>query len=215
MPTMSKVSQNALIFDHRGNARVATSVILVGILAIMTGELLMAFGLPVGQPPRLLPLASVNGADSTSVRFVGARPPINAACEQQVWPNIEQRCLARIEAKTATTNLAPTALPEQKTAPDDTLSPTPAPAVPVVAVEGQSTTQGEATNGTAQNVAPAPLPPEARRVEAQSEATVGSGADNDDTVDEPPDAQPSEHGRSMPHRPSQFHFHVHIRGFHF
>jgi hypothetical protein len=211
---MSKVSHNLLIFDHRGNARVATSVILLGILAIMCGELLMAFGLPIGQPPRLRPLAAVKGADSAPVRFVGERPPAHAACEQQVWPHIENRCLARVEANTATENPAPTLSPKRGTTPDGTLSPT---AAPDVAGEGQPTKQQEPTDGTAQNTVPvsAPLPPEAGKIATQSEATVGFGGDDGETVDEQPDASPREPRRPMPHRPSRFHIHLNIRGLHF
>ncbi len=207
---MPKVSHNALIFDHRGNARVATSVILVGILAMMCGELLMALGLPINQPPRLRPLASVKGAGSAPVRFVDEKPPANATCEQQVWPHIENRCLARVEASTATANPAPTSGPKQGTAPDGKLSPTTAPAV---AAEKQQ----EPTDGTAQNAVPvpAPLPPETNKFARQSDATVGFGGDNGDAVDEQPDALPREPRRSMPHRPSRFHIRLNIRGFHF
>lgn len=97
---MPKVSHSVHIFNHRGNARVATSVILVGILAIFIGEILMAFGLPVRQPPRSVPYGSADGADSPSVRFVDSRPPANSLCDQQVWPHINGRCLVRTDVRT-------------------------------------------------------------------------------------------------------------------
>jgi hypothetical protein len=211
---MSKVSHSVPIFDHRGNARVATSVILVGILAIMCGELLMAFGLPIGQPPRLRPLVGVRDGDSPPVRFVGEKPPAYAACEQQVWPHIESRCLERAEANTATVNSAPTMSPKRGTAPAGTLSPT---AARDVAGEGQSTKQQEPIDVTTQNTVPVPtpLPPEASKIATQSEATVGFGGDEGDTFDKQPDASSREPRRPMPHRPSRFHIHLNIRGFHF
>jgi len=97
---MPKISHSVHIFNHRGNARVASSVILVGIIAIFIGEILMAFGLPVGQPSRSLPYASANDAESPSVRFVDSRPPASSLCNQQVWPHINGRCVVRTDNRT-------------------------------------------------------------------------------------------------------------------
>ena len=85
------------IFSHEGNARVAASVILIGVVVALIGSLFMAIGPKFKQAPRQGGDASV-GAASTSVRIVGQTPRDNVPCDQQVWPNFAHRCLVRTEA---------------------------------------------------------------------------------------------------------------------
>jgi hypothetical protein len=49
------------------------------------------------------------GDASTPVRIVGQVPHENVPCDQQVWPNIEQRCLVRKEVTPKSENMASTA----------------------------------------------------------------------------------------------------------
>lgn len=93
MDARSSGEHNELIFSHEGNARAAASVILIGVIAALIGSVFMAIGPKVKQGPR--PASDASGAASTPVRIVGQTPRDNAPCEQQVWPNIDQRCLVR------------------------------------------------------------------------------------------------------------------------
>ncbi len=110
---------NGLIFSHEGNARAAASVILIGVIVALIGSVFMAIGPKVKQAPRPTSDASV-GAAPTPVRIVGQTPRDDAPCGQQVWPNIDQRCLVRTE---------PAPDPGNTSAParTSTLSPPPAP----------------------------------------------------------------------------------------
>ena len=49
---MSLYRRHDLIFDHEGNARAATSVILIGVLAALIGSVFMAIGPRFKQEPR-------------------------------------------------------------------------------------------------------------------------------------------------------------------
>jgi hypothetical protein len=86
-----------LIFGHQGNPRAAASVILVGVLAALIGSVFMAIGPRFLQEPRPTRDAYIGGG-STPVRVVGPARRENGSCEQQVWPNIDQRCLVRTDA---------------------------------------------------------------------------------------------------------------------
>ena len=93
-------SRHDLIFGHEGNARVAASVTIAGILAVLIGGSFMAIGPRLNQDSAVARNAA-GGAPQGTVRVVGAAPrENNVACEQQVWPNIDQRCLVRADAKT-------------------------------------------------------------------------------------------------------------------
>src|SRR5262245_34948541 len=100
--------RNELIFSHEGNARTAASVILVGVIAALIGSVCMAIGLKVKPAPRPAVDATI-GAASTPVRIVGQVPHENVPCDQQVWSNIEQRCLVRKDATPKSENMASTA----------------------------------------------------------------------------------------------------------
>jgi hypothetical protein len=77
----SNEGRNELIFSHEGNARVAASVILIGVVVALIGSLFMAIGPKFKQAPRQGGDASV-GAASTSVRIVGQTPRDNVSCDQ-------------------------------------------------------------------------------------------------------------------------------------
>ena len=49
---MSLYTRHDLIFGHEGNARAATSVILIGVLAALIGSVFMAIGPRFKQEPR-------------------------------------------------------------------------------------------------------------------------------------------------------------------
>jgi hypothetical protein len=95
---MSPDSRHDLIFWHEGNARAAASVILIGVLATLIGSVFMVAGPRSKQEPSP-PRGVFIGQASTPVRVIGHAPRENGPCEQQVWPNIDQRCLVRTEAK--------------------------------------------------------------------------------------------------------------------
>jgi hypothetical protein len=87
-----------LIFGHEGNARAAASVILIGVIAALIGSVFMAIGPKFKQEPRATRDMLIGGA-SAPVRIIGDVPRQNAPCDQQVWPNFDQRCLVRREAQ--------------------------------------------------------------------------------------------------------------------
>jgi hypothetical protein len=109
----SNETRNELIFSHKGNARAAASVILVGMIAALVGGVFMAIG-PKVKPTSRQTVDSAVGATSNPVRIVGQAPHDqvphdNVPCDQQVWPNIEQHCLVRKEAAPKPENIASTA----------------------------------------------------------------------------------------------------------
>src|SRR3954470_3762776 len=93
---MSATSRHDLIFAHEGNARVAASVIMAGMLAVLLGGTVMAIGPELKQEPRAA--RNADTAPPAAVRVIGTTPREQAACDQQVWPNIDQRCLVRTQA---------------------------------------------------------------------------------------------------------------------
>jgi hypothetical protein len=98
-----------LIFSHEGNARAAASVILIGVVAALIGSVFMAIGPKVKTTSRAAVEVSVDAA-STPVRIVGQAPHNNVVpCDQQVWPNIDQRCLVRTQAASRSEDTSPTA----------------------------------------------------------------------------------------------------------
>ena len=150
---MSLDTRHDLIFGHEGNARAATSVILIGVLAALIGSMFMAIGPRFKQEPRPTRDAYIGGA-SAPVRVIGHAPRENGSCDQQVWPNIDQRCLVRTEA---TANSGNTSSPEQ----NEKLSPlTPT----AMTMDRQSSSQ-DATLGSMPHFATAPTPLAARRAQ--------------------------------------------------
>lgn len=111
----SSKEHKRLIFSHEGNARAAASVILIGVVAALIGSVFMAIGPEVKTTSRAPVDASV-GAASTPVRIVGQAPHNNGVpCDQQVWPNIDQRCLVRTQAASKSEDISSTARSNEPT----------------------------------------------------------------------------------------------------
>ncbi|MFZ0068579.1 MAG: hypothetical protein WAK90_20650, partial [Pseudolabrys sp.] len=104
---MSLGTHHDLIFSHEGNARAAASVILIGLLAALIGSIFMVIGPRFKQEPHPPRDANIGGA-SAPVRFIGHAPRENGSCDQQVWPNIDQRCLVRTEVTANSSNTSST-----------------------------------------------------------------------------------------------------------
>lgn len=105
MRAMSTEPHHDLIFAHAGNARVAASVTLAGVIAVLIGGVSMAIG------PRIPEDAGRSGtAETKTVRVIGTAPASTAPCAEQVWPHIDQRCLVRTDSP------APPAKPAAKEA---------------------------------------------------------------------------------------------------
>lgn len=111
----SSKEHKRLIFSHEGNARAAASVILIGVVAALIGSVFMAIGPEIKTTSRAPVDASV-GAASTPVRIVGQAPHNNGVpCDQQVWPNIDQRCLVRTQAASKSEDISSTARSNEPT----------------------------------------------------------------------------------------------------
>jgi hypothetical protein len=194
---MSLGTRRDLIFGHDGNARAAASVILVGVLATLIGSVFMAIGPRFKQELRPAHYAYIG--DSTSpVRVIGHAPRENGSCDQQVWPNIDQRCLVRTEA---TANSGNTPSPEQ----NEKLSPL-TPTAPTV---GRQSSSQDATLGSMPQYAttPTPLAQDSLNVTEPSDATVDSSGElrQQDPI-EPPRKRARQHYRT---------FHLHFGAFRF
>ena len=198
---MSLYTRHDLIFGHEGNARAATSVILIGVLAAMIGSVFMAIGPRFKQEPRPTRDAYIGGA-SAPVRVIGHAPRENGSCEQQVWPNIDQRCLVRTEV---TANSSNTSSPKQ----NEKLSPlTPT----AMTMDRQSSSQ-EATLGSMPQyaTAPTPLAQDALNVTEPSDARVDP---SNDSVGELRQQEPIERPRKRARRHYRP-FHLHFGSFRF
>ena len=112
---MSPDARHNLIFGHEGNARAAASVILIGVVAALIGSVFMAIGPRLKEAPRTTGDTYIKEA-LTPVRVVGNAPRENGPCDQQVWPNIDQRCLVRTKA-TANSGNTPSLERNDKLAP--------------------------------------------------------------------------------------------------
>jgi hypothetical protein len=206
-------AHHGLIFAHEGNARVGASVIMAGMLAVLVGGTFMAIGPELKQEPRSARNAGT--AAPAAVRVIGTAPRDEAACDQQVWPNIDQRCLVRTEAKDAKeAKTAPVATPaavpsKVASAQDDgKLSP-----LTVTPVEHQAALKGDETSGSGVQEDTAVLrSSDTVGVAPQADSTIGA-ADNE--VDELPPSKPPEKPRSRGHRHTGFPFHLRIGAFHF
>ena len=165
---MSLHTRHDLIFGHEGNARAATSVILIGVLAALIGSVFMAIGPRFKQEPRPTRDAYIGGA-SAPVRVIGHAPREKGSCEQQVWPNIDQRCLVRREA---TVNSDNTSSPEENDK-LSTLTPT------ATTMDRQSSSQ-DATNGSVPYyaTASAPLEQDVHNITEPSGVTVDGSNNN-------------------------------------
>ena len=198
---MSLYTRHDLIFGHEGNARAATSVILIGVLAALIGSVFMAIGPRFKQEPRPTRDAYIGGA-SAPVRVIGHAPRENESCEQQVWPNIDQRCLVRREAMGNSGN---TSSPVQ----NDKLSPI----TPTATTMDRQSSSQDATNGSVPYyaTAPAPLEQDAHNVTEPSDVTVdGSNNKVGEFRQQEPLEQPRKRARRN-YRP----FHLHFGAFRF
>lgn len=192
---MSTDARYGFIFGHEGNPRTAASVTLIGVVAALIGSVFMAIGPRVNQGHRLTGNAYF-GNVSTPVRVVGHAPRENGPCEQQVWPNIDQRCLVRTEAKANPGN----ASSRER---NGKLSPT-----TTVATMNTEASPQDVTNGTTPDykTAPAQFRQKAPNIIESSDVMVDSLNGNEGELRqyesiEPPRKRARRHYRS-------FHFHI-------
>lgn len=198
---MSTGARHNLIFGHEGDARAAASVTLVGVVAALIGSVFMAIGPTVKQAPR--PTGDTYIGDlSGPVRFVGHAPREKGPCEQQVWPNIDQRCLVRTEA---TANSGSTSSPER----NGKLSPLNATATTV----NTQASSHDVTNGSTPYYAtvPAPSQQDALNVIESSDVMVDPLNDNVGELRqqepiEPPPKRARRHYKPFHFRFGTFHF---------
>jgi hypothetical protein len=190
-----------LIFDHAAERRVAASVTLAGVVAVLIGGVSIAIG------PHLrdvdLARAALGEASPAPVRVISAGPHVAGGCGEQVWPNIDQRCLVRTDAKTG-------AEPQTKTG-----------ATPAAARDDDDKKLSPLTiTATPEYPAPPEAPAATRDVQSARaitarrdtvDVTDRSRLDADDVEDTPPPEQP----RRFVRRHVVFPFHVHFGGFRF
>jgi hypothetical protein len=188
---------------------------MAGMMAVLLGGTVMAIGPELKQEPGAV--RSAGTASPAAVRVIGTAPREQAGCDQQVWPNIEQRCLVRTEAKITeakTTDAKPAenkAPPPQAnaklaTAQDDgKLSP-----LTVTPVEHQTALKDDATSGNGVQEDTAVLrSSDTVGMAPREDATVGAASDEVDELPPPP----PEKRRSRGHRHTGFH--LRIGAFHF
>ena len=187
-------TSHELIFCHQGNARAATSVILVGVVAALIGSVFIAIGPKFKHEPRATRDTRI-GEASAPVRVVGHAPRKNASCEQQVWPNIDQRCLVRTDAAA---DPGPMSSPEQ----NDKLSPLTAAAA---TKDRQSSPQASAPDG-APHDSTVPPPPQRDALNlTEPSDSAGSPADNVDELYLQEPVEPPRK-RARRHYRNPFHF---------
>ena len=199
---MSLYTRHDLIFGHEGNARAATSVILIGVLAALIGSMFMAIGPRFKQEPRPTRDAYVGGA-SAPVRVIGHAPRENGSCEQQVWPNIDQRCLVRTEA---TANSGNTSSPEQ----NEKLSPL----TPTAMTTDRQSSSQDATRGNMPHFATAPTPLDEQDTVNVTEPSDATADLSNDSVGELRQQDPIEPPRKRARRHYRS-FHLHFGAFRF
>ena len=193
---MSPDARHNLIFSHEGNARAAASVILIGVVVALIGSVFMVIGPRFQQAPPPTGNAYTGGA-SAPVRVIGHAPRENGSCEQQVWPNIDQRCLVRREAMANSGN---TSSPVQ----NDKLSPI----TPTATTMDRQSSSQDATNGSVPYyaTAPASLEQDAHNVTEPSDVTVdGSNNNVGEFRQQEPLEQPRKRAR-RDYRPFRLHF---------
>ena len=170
---MPIASRHDLIFGHEGDARVAASVTMIGMVAVLIGASFMAIGPRLNQDSAVARNAA-SGTPQGMVRVIGVSPrDNNVACEQQVWPNIDQRCLVRADSKTQEPSQAKaaantTATPAMQE--NDKLSP-----LTAAVVDHPSPPQNDETSGSAVQEDTALLrQSDSINLQAPVDATVGS-----------------------------------------
>jgi hypothetical protein len=195
MPGLSGLqTHRGFIFAHDGDPRVAASVTLAGIIAVLIGGVFVAIGPPLKTGATAVRPSS---GQSAKVRIVGAAPRDQVSCEQQTWPNIEQRCLVRSKVESSAGNTSPAtpdkAKPSPLTATGSAESSAPAaPNVTTGATPPNNVVTQAASPG--QEAVNAPLRPD---------ATVGYASDE---TQELPPPRPAEPVRKRAHRNSGFPF---------
>jgi hypothetical protein len=208
---MPIASRHDLIFGHEGDARVAASVTMIGMVAVLIGGSFMAIGPRLNQDSAVARNAA-GGAPQGTVRVVGATPLENenndVACAQQVWPNIDQRCLVRADSKTpapAEAKAAANVVAPPATQENDKLSP-----LTAAVVDHPSPPQDDATSGsgvpedTALLRQTAPI-----NVTASPNMTADVGNDDVDEAPPPRSVEPRKR------RHIGFPLHLHSGGFRF
>ena len=186
-------THHGLIFGHAGDPRVAASVVMVGIIAVLMGSVFMAIGPPLKTSAPVMRTAS-GESRSAPVRVVGATPRKDVSCEQQTWPSIDQRCLARVKVEPRTDGNSPATLDDAK------LSPLTATATAIVS---QPDTRDAMMGGSPSDNASSQLPSPARdalTAPTRSEATAGFV--NDEVQDLPAPSSPE---------PARTHMRQHFR----
>jgi hypothetical protein len=193
---MSTDGRHDLIFSHQGNARAAASVVLIGVSAALIGSVFMAIGLSVNQSAR--PTGNMHiGSISDPVRVVGHAPRENGPCEQQVWPNIDQRCLVRIGT---TANSGNSASRER----NDKLS---VPTATAVTMNIQASSR-DVANGSTPYYAAAPeqSQQDAPNAMESSVVMVDSSSDNAGESHQQEPIEPPHKRARRNYRPFHFHF---------
>jgi hypothetical protein len=192
MPVQSGLqTHRGFIFAHDADPRVAASVTLAGITAVLIGSVFVAIGPPLKTNATAVRHSS---GESAKVRVVGAAPRDQVSCEQQTWPNIDQRCLVRSKVESSAENTSPATPDKAKLSPLTATggAVSPSPAAPNI------TTGGTPPN----NVVTQAASPEQEAVNAP-DATVGYASDE---TEELPPLRPAEPVRKRAHRNSGFHF---------
>jgi hypothetical protein len=188
MPGQSDLqTHRGLTFSHEGDPRVAASITMAGIIAVLLSGVVMAIRPPLKTSSSLARQAS-GQPEPAAVRVVGATPREEVSCEQQTWPNIAQRCLVRSTARSSA---------------DRTFVATPdnAKLSPLTATGNAVAPAPAAPDGTAPNNPVSEQ--QAVNARMRSDATVGYESDE---ADELPPQRPAEPVRKRPHRHPEFPF---------
>ncbi len=191
---MQPGTDHELIFAHEGNARVAASAIMAGMAALLIGG---SFLTP-GPQVKASSLGPYEAGNATPVRVIGGPSPDNVRCEQQVWPNIAQRCLVRTQARATPAAKPP---PNKSTAALDNAELSP---LTAVAVDHRPSLKDDATSGQGVQEDTAVLR------EQDTTRSPEATADTSRTEEAPP---PMEHRQVYRH--IRFPFHLRLGGFRF
>jgi hypothetical protein len=195
---MSADIRHDLIFAHASDARVATSVILAGMVSIFIGSAFMVL-----QPRLALnaTFARNPNADTLAapVRVIDAGPRKRAPCDLQVWPNIDQRCLVR--SRTATRLDSNKRTSAASTAEDNALL------TPLTATGSKMHRQWPTKDDASESA----LQPKMRQREriASSTVTADDGNDMENEIDVLPPPRPVE--RPHRHVRGRYGFPIHLR----
>jgi hypothetical protein len=214
---MPAATGHDLIFGHASEARVAASVTLIGMLAVLIGGAFTAMGAPRKLDAPIARQAA-GGTPPAKIRIVGAAPREDVPCGQQVWPNIAQRCLVRADARpdgarNAKTSAAKTSAGAGSPAAQDNAKLSPLTATGN-AMNRWPAAQAAVTGGAPDRQTAARTAPQrnARNLDAPSQARAGRVGDDD--LDElPPERMAEQAPRYRRYR--GFTFHLHFGAIHF